>query len=755
MKNISWKNRYLSFLFSLTIIFSLCAFAPIGKAAVDNSPAVGTGEFEWKSIIFGQSTADGRNSIVVDKAKDTVIVTAGSQDGSATGGKVTGSHDGIAYYYLEIDPSKNFELSAKITVNFFAKPRPDNQEAFGIMARDAIGINLDPTVFASNMVMVGGYRGAVQSVFRNKVKDVSGAGAVMENVYRLGDRPANDGSATYHLKLRKTNTGYHVLVDNKPEKIYYRPKQLEVLNPNRIYVGFFAARVASITVSEIEFKISDVSTDPQGAPEPPEPVAPSISLVSLSATSLSSYNLNVLTNVKGSMEIKQEGTVIFNGPIEKAGSFIKNVTLVTGKNTFDISFTPDPTENITTAATIRITRVVTFQTYGKPGGKIYVSPNGQPTSVGTKKDPIDIYSAVQFLQPGQTIYVRGGVYNLKAPIIIERGNDGISGKLKVLSAYQSERPVFDFGKSSVGFLLLGNYWKVACIDITRASSHGFRVSGNYNLVELVNTYANGDTGLQISTAFPDDKPVQWPSNNLILNCTSYDNRDASENNADGFAAKLTCGPGNVFRGCISHNNCDDGFDLYSKLETGPIGAVTIENSIACGNGRLSDGTKTKGDGNGFKVGGEGLPVKHLLRNCLSFNNETTGVTSNSNPAMIVENTTSVDNGTANFSFTWFSGAPQFIAKNNISFRTKTGAVDNFPESLKTSDNYFFNGTESVNSGGIKVTQEDFKNVTPVAFERNSNGTIKVADYMTLTSKSLIKGGARLGDFSNITDNKKK
>ena len=58
--------------------------------------------------------------------------------------------------------------------------------------------------------------------------------------------------------------------------------------------------------------------------------------------------------------------------------------------------------------------------------------------------------------------------------------------------------------------------------------------------------------------------MNWPSYNLILNCTSYGNADAGYEDADGFAAKLTVGDGNVFDGCIAHHNADDGWDLIRK-----------------------------------------------------------------------------------------------------------------------------------------------------------------------------------------------
>ncbi|HEX3043863.1 MAG TPA: right-handed parallel beta-helix repeat-containing protein [Bacillota bacterium] len=739
MKRVNKKKRYLVLVLSVFMIFSLSSFMLMVQAADG---------VEWKTIIFGQSISEANNSITLNK-DNTVTITAGTKDGSAAGGKIAGSHDGISYYYTEIPSTKNFELSAKVTVNFFAKATPDNQEGFGIMARDAIGTHLDKTVFASNMVMVGGYRGLIQSVFRNNVNDVSGAGARMEDAFKFGERPANDGTATYLLKMKKTNTGYQVAVDNSPEKIYYRPKQLEVLNPGQIYLGFFAARVASITVSDITFKTSATAADPPGLPDPATAMTPSLSVLSPSTASASSYILGVTANVKGQLEIKQNGIVIYNNPLSGSEEKMINTTLITGGNTFDLSFTPDSKENVTSAVPISIQHKVTFKTYGKPGGAIYVGPKGQPAAAGTKKDPIDIYTAIQFLQPGQTIYVQGGNYNLNAPLLIEKGNDGIEGKLKVLLSYAKERPVFDFGKTSNGMVLAGSYWKIAGIDITNAASQGFRISGNHNRIELVNTYANGDTGLQIS-GLSTDKPAKWPSNNLILNCTSYDNRDAAENNADGFAAKLTCGEGNVFRGCIAHNNCDDGYDLYSKLETGPIGAVTIENCVAYSNGTLSDGTKTKGDGNGFKLGGEGLPVKHALRNSLAFHNLSAGVNSNSDPVIIVENTTSVDNGRENFKFYYYTNAqPQFTAKNNISFRYRTlaGAADSVPVNLLSVDNYFFSGEASVNSNGKKVSASDFKNLTLPTFKRNADGYIMSNDYMALTSKSSITGGFNIKDFS--------
>lgn len=741
-----YPKKSFSILLAFSMIFSLISFSYRTPIKVNAE----TEDAQWNSILFGQSTSKSNSSIDVDDENKTVTITAGTQDGSKTSGKITGSHDGIAYYYTEVDPSKNFQLSADVKVNFFAKETPDKQEGFGIMARDAIGNDGDSTVFASNMVMVGGYSGSIQSVFRNNVTDASGAGAKMEGLTKFDDRPANDGTATYKLTLKKTNTGYQVSVNDGTEKIYYRPKQLEVLNSDKIYVGFFAARVASITVSNIDYKTSDATTDEPGKPEPSTSVKPVLKVNSPTGSATENYSLSLQANVKGNIEIKQADQSIYSGAIDANNNLLTNATLAKGDNTFDIVYTPDENEDVTSKDPISSKYVVTYKTYGTADA-IYVSPKGTADGKGTEESPTDIYSAVKFIGANQTIYVHGGTYDLTTPINIEKGNNGTNEKPKTLLASPKEKPLFNFGENSGGINVAGDYWKVSGLDITKSVSSGLRVSGNHNVVELVKTYANGDTGMQISGSSYDSSD-KWPTYNLILNCESYDNKDVAENNADGFGAKLTCGVGNVFRGCISHNNCDDGWDLYSKLETGPIGAVTVENCVAYGNGTLSDGTKTKGDGNGFKLGGEGLAVKHVLRNCLSFNNNSTGITSNSDPAIIVENCTSVDNGKANFSFAYYTSAtPAFTSKNNISFRTKAGEFDNLPAALASDDSYFYLDTASKNASGTEVKASDFKSVTKQAsVTRSADNNISIGDFMVLTATSKLKGGANLLDFSNIT-----
>jgi hypothetical protein len=70
----------------------------------------------------------------------------------------------------------------------------------------------------------------------------------------------------------------------------------------------------------------------------------------------------------------------------------------------------------------------------------YVATNGSDTNSGTLGSPfLTIEKAVSVVQPGQTIYVRGGTYNLTATIAISK--NGAASSIISLVAYQGERPV--------------------------------------------------------------------------------------------------------------------------------------------------------------------------------------------------------------------------------------------------------------------------------------------------------------------------
>jgi len=380
------------------------------------------------------------------------------------------------------------------------------------------------------------------------------------------------------------------------------------------------------------------------------------------------------------------------------------------------------------------------------GDDIFVAPNGTDSNPGTINQPTTLSSAITRVAAGQTIQMRGGTYNFSATITIVRGNNGTASQPKSIFAFGGERPILNFSAQSFsssnrGIQLNGHFWHLRGLEVMGAGDNGIFIGGNNNTIELCVTHHNRDSGLQLSRHSSSAPTSEWPADNLILNCTSYDNFDPDNGeDADGFACKLTTGPGNVFRGCIAHHNIDDGWDLFTKDDTGPIGAVTIENCISYNNGTLSSGgTTTDSDGNGFKLGGEDIAVNHIVRRSIAFGNKKHGFTFNRNPGSItMTNNTSWGNGEGNLKF----DAGSHIFTNNLSFQGGQ-SDDNVGSDVSNTNCWWMNGA-SVNGKGLVVSAADFVSFTPT-ITRNADGSINLGNFLRLASGSdLINAGVPSG-----------
>ncbi|SFD21031.1 Por secretion system C-terminal sorting domain-containing protein [Chitinophaga sp. CF118] len=375
---------------------------------------------------------------------------------------------------------------------------------------------------------------------------------------------------------------------------------------------------------------------------------------------------------------------------------------------------------------------------------LYVSPSGSSSNPGTSINaPTTLVNAIATIPAGGTIYLRGGTYAFSVSVIIADTNNGTSSANKNIFAYGSEVPVLNFSGQAIadanrGFVLDGDYWHVTGVTILGAGDNGMLLSGNNNTIEKCIFSGNHDSGLQLSRYKTTNTAIsQWPANNLILNCEAFDNQDPDNEDADGFAAKLTCGTGNVFRGCISHNNIDDGWDFYAKTETGAIGPVTLDGCVSYNNGQLSSGsTSGNGDKNGFKLGGSGIAVNHIVRRCVAFGNGHHGFTDNNNPGNIeVTNNTSYNNAESNFNFREGSTA---TFKNNLSFNAGSSDKSNGTDVGTT--NVWWKNNVSTNSGSLVVSSADFVSLT-ASVAKNSDGSPNLGNFLALASGSdMINAG---------------
>lgn len=448
------------------------------------------------------------------------------------------------------------------------------------------------------------------------------------------------------------------------------------------------------------------------------------------------------------------------------------------------------TEASTAASTSKSTSTsVSVQTSTKASTEIvisadavYCSPTGSASAKGTKEDPTDVVSAISMAKsnPGITIYLLGGTYSFGETILIEEANSGTADARNTIMAYPGEEVVWDFSSMEVsgsnrGVVLDGAYWYFKGFEIKGAGDNGMLLSGDNNIIEMMVFNDNQDTGLQISrynTAYATI--AEWLSNNLVLNCTSKNNCDnESMENADGFAAKLTCGEGNVFDGCMAYNNSDDGWDLYAKQATGPIGVVTIRNCIAFRNGYTEFGEGYGNcDGNGFKLGGDKVGVAHVVENCLAFENLHCGFTDNDNPKLAsLTNCTAYNNdvgadGKPNFSCYRCTDDGCDFSKLISYVNDKAVKVSNDKFVGTLEDSVFYNGkflyqeaktnVENGYKGGTAVTLTDADFISVTAPEmgsdfhklwRNEDGTINTGGFLETTSASVY---ADLGvDFQSI------
>jgi pectate disaccharide-lyase len=251
----------------------------------------------------------------------------------------------------------------------------------------------------------------------------------------------------------------------------------------------------------------------------------------------------------------------------------------------------------------------------------YVSPSGNDSNDGLTRNTAykTLTKALTKASKGVTIFLLNGTYSYSTTFKLTASGTS-SEPIKILN-YSGHSPVIDFSgqaesSSNRGFQISGNYWILAGLTIKNAGDNGIHISGSYNRVQDCFITKCCDTGLQMSNG---------ASNNRITRVTSTYNYDSATNgeNADGFAAKLTVGPGNIFEDCIAQYNSDDGFDFFEATN-----AVKVYGSEASYNG-IADG-----NGNGFKVGGNYTADNHYLENCTAIGNRSRGFDQNNNTGYI-------------------------------------------------------------------------------------------------------------------------
>ncbi len=778
----------------------------------------------WRFATFGASTKVEKNYAEGDVNKDGQVRVV-STDGA---GKIlANSSDGLAFYYTAIPVDQNFTLRAKVHVNSWENR--SSQNGFGVAALDRIGsgskecwnnsilaggmrynyyydaatstiyADEDPSrlgekismrlglasLYRSGVTQEGldamggevtsppGFATSTQPLESYAVKEgkVKGTFNLVANGTALECDNLDNALADFVLEVQRNNTGYftsyydlegNLIKRNKT----YDPKALDQLDSDFVYAGFFTARLADATFSDITLKVNDPSEDPAPEEKPKTSVMPKVLIHSADKANSENYNLIVSSNVAGKLSVLANGGSAASGTIAAAnGRADVPVKLDPGENQLTVVFTPDAdqkfdSEDMVLGSTEGVYASITVKFDTRLAGRqlLYVSPLGTSKGDGSRAKPLDLQTALDLAAPGQTIVVTQGTYELDKTLVVRKGISGTADKpiYMVSDPAALSKPVLDFGGKGGGLILNGDWWYLFNLGITGANGEGVSLAGSHNTLDQVDTFHNLATGLQLSRELKVDSTIDyWPSENVILNCTSYGNADPGYSDADGFGAKLTTGKGNVFVGCVAYHNADDGWDLYAKAENGPIGKVVVQDCVAYNNGYLEDWTNA-GDGNGFKLGGESITGYHELRDSFAFFNKNCGVTTNSCPDTQVLNTTLYNNEKNNLSFyTKLAKDTDFGAQGVLSFKDsaiKRGreVVDNFAPTgsqdvskYTGNSNYYWDGAKSVNAAGTQTGADAFVSLEFKGFTRKADGTIDLGDFLKKSAAAPADAGATM------------
>lgn len=683
---------------------------------------------DWQSITFGQSTdANFATNVLKDKVGVNFTYLPSGLKAlpqqaqplafpitvESRGGKIGNSHDGLTYYYTTINSSKNFVLEALVRIDQFGPEngaKPAAQEGCGLLVRDILGPARNEQVVpgieefpaSSNMVMTAvmthdkSYHTNVDimQLDRNGVLYPWGNQNIAMQRRNVAQNINLEQNNTFILRLERTNEGFVSSYAPQGSKEFISlntsyPQRVQKLDNDKYYVGFFSSRNARMTVLDATLTTSDANLIDLTYQAPSEETYLELNSAPIINKNDQQYTFSARTNSDGLLALSSQEPPI----AVKAGELINiKLPLNNSERTISYTFTPNNPEQKALTGKFNLTDNDLLGS-----ATLYASAHGNAQGKGTKNSPLDVATALKLVKDGGVVYLLDGQYDLTT---LDSQCSGSPAGLKTLQG--SNKVVFH------GLNVAASYLKLTGFNVT---TKPLNVSGSYNHLSFINAYACDDTGIWVASPKEVGRAL-WASHNLIEDCTSYENQDPGNINADGFAVKMRVGDGNRIVRALSWGNADDGYDLFNKIEDGPNGAVKIEDSVAMFN-----------NNNGFKLGGEGLPVAHSIDGSIAYRNGMDGFTDNFNPgAITVSHNVSIDNQRFNYIFRHgpFVKSPQEQGHftNNLSLRSTDGIYGDVVNGNIENNNSFLL-TPNKDTQGYKVNNHT-KGEVP---KRQSDGSL--------------------------------
>lgn len=738
----------------------LCSLAAALALMLGSSSALASQDItkssKWTPITFGQSTdANFATNVLPEKVGVNFTYLADgtkAQPGvpvnltfpfsvESRGGKIGNSHDGLTYFYTTLPIDQNFVLEATVRIDQFGPEngaKPAAQEGCGLLVRDILGQARDESIkpgieefpAASNMVMTtvitkdrkDHNHVNIMQFERNGVTAPWGNAGVQINRNIVKEGLDLNKSNTFKLRLSRTNEGF---VSSYAEEGSNDFVDLEVVGADRVgvldnkqyHVGFFASRNARMSVLDASLTVEKAKTvdHPFVAPLTPsyvelnsaqyvgtDPIYKFSARANTQGTFYISTNQESLKDVATAKSAK--GVQIFNcNEAQQVNALLD----ISAQKSVSYLFVPSNEKLKSLSGTIDL---VVHPLFGAK--QLVAGPHGNAQGQGTEQSPLDVASALALVADGGTVSLLDGDYDLTT---LGANLSGAASSDNADESYKGHAQETNYktlkGSANAVFNGLDVYASYLHLEGFTVTSKPMNIAGSFNHIYEVTAHHCDDTGIWVASPKEVGRAL-WASHNFIENCTSFENQDPGNINADGFAVKMRVGEGNVIKHALSWGNADDGYDLFNKIEDGPNGKVTIIDSVAMFNSN-----------NGFKLGGEGLPVAHSLTGSISYLNGMDGITDNFNPGHLqISNNVAIDN--ARFNYILRHGPfvkdikEQASLQNNVSVRTKDGVYADVVNGNILEGNQFLDSTKA-NDQGFKVN-EHTKGETP---KRLDNGAL--------------------------------
>ena len=432
-------------------------------------------------------------------------------------------------------------------------------------------------------------------------------------------------------------------------------------------------------------------------------------------------------------------------------------------------------------------------------GSFFVAPDGNDSNPGTIDKPWKTWGKAfntPEVNPGDTIYFRGGVYyrdlseddpswyasSSKGYLIRNRGTEGncVNYWAYPLDIATGNRPILDFinvdprdngiypsrftglNGGSLTYNLSYCYFKglsfrnLLQIDPAIHDVEMVVSNGTGTIFENCEFYHCGGNALTFGVSYDC----------LVKNCDAWDCCDPygdvhlsnplPGNDGTGFSViDLTDNPGTsvTFTSCRAWDCGDQGFS------GGSTGLVKFDNCWSWDNGRL------EGGGHGFKLGwisdnSDPLAMKRIVTNCIAFHNRHSGFVTNETfnrhhvGAMNIFNNTAyyngyyIDHDHVAIGFVLYgtlsSDTEELyrVFKNNISYDNETSDVVMYWDGTYTHE---YNSWD--NPPNITLTDSDFISLdgSQLHRPRKADGSLPDIDFLKLANTSdLIDAGIDVG-----------